>query len=110
VTTDVITEGIRAGMSPAAAAIQDQIDEHLQALAHLFRVVDARRRTGESLTDQQLQVCTLAVAGLSNREIAGRMFLSVEAVRSHLARSYATLGIRRRGQLTWALAGRGGAA
>ncbi|MER7278358.1 helix-turn-helix transcriptional regulator [Dactylosporangium sp. NPDC000244] len=108
-TIDLVTKGIRAGMSPAAAAIQDQIDEHLRALADLFRIVDWRRQSGESLTDQQLHVCTLAAAGLSNREIAARMFLSEDTVKTHLRLSYSVLGIRRRSQLVWALAGKGGA-
>lgn len=105
-TSDLITEGVRVGMTPAAASIQDEIDEHLRALADLFRVVDYRRRTGESLTDQQLQACTLAAAGLSNQQIAARMFLTEDTIKTHLRRSFQRLGIKRRSQLALALAGR----
>jgi DNA-binding CsgD family transcriptional regulator len=51
------------------------------------------------LTPQELQV-TLAVArGLSNREVATQLFLSVKTVEFHLAHVYAKLGVSRRTQL-----------
>jgi DNA-binding CsgD family transcriptional regulator len=51
------------------------------------------------LTPQELQV-TLAVArGLSNREVATQLFLSVKTVEFHLAHVYDKLGVSRRTQL-----------
>ena len=38
-------------------------------------------------------------AGLSNKEVAGQLYLSVYTVQAHLTRAYAKLGIRSRGQL-----------
>jgi DNA-binding CsgD family transcriptional regulator len=51
------------------------------------------------LTPQELQV-TLAVArGLSNREVAAQLFLSVKTVEFHLAHVYDKVGVSRRAQL-----------
>jgi DNA-binding CsgD family transcriptional regulator len=51
------------------------------------------------LTPQQRQVVGLAAQGLSNREIARRLFLSHRTVASHLYRSFPTLGVAGRHQL-----------
>lgn len=51
------------------------------------------------LSPQELQVARLAAAGLSNREIGVRLFLSPRTVASHLYRIFPRLGIRSRGQL-----------
>jgi DNA-binding CsgD family transcriptional regulator len=60
----------------------------------------AQSSTGlAQLTPQELQV-TLAVArGLSNREVATQLFLSVKTVEFHLAHVYDKLGVSRRTQL-----------
>jgi DNA-binding CsgD family transcriptional regulator len=41
----------------------------------------------------------LVAGGLSNRQIADRLFVSVRTVDGHLYRSFAKLGIERRDQL-----------
>jgi ATP/maltotriose-dependent transcriptional regulator MalT len=51
------------------------------------------------LSVQELQVARLAAEGLSNREIAERMFLSPRTVASHLYRIFPKIGIRSRAQL-----------
>nr|WP_255643663.1 LuxR family transcriptional regulator [Actinoplanes polyasparticus] len=60
-------------------------------------------RSGERLTAQELQTALLAAAGLSNREIGQRLFLSHRTVSSHLYRIYPKLGISGRSQLRAAL-------
>ena len=45
----------------------------------------------------------LAATGLSNKEIARTLFLSVHTVEVHLSRSYVKLGVRSRSQLARAL-------
>ena len=47
----------------------------------------------EELTPQQRQIVRLASAGLTNREIADRLFLSPRTVSSHLYRTYPKLGV-----------------
>ncbi|MEU5883042.1 AAA family ATPase [Spirillospora sp. NPDC047279] len=52
------------------------------------------------LTPQELQVVRHAAQGLSNREIAARLFLSPRTVGHHLYRAYPKLGISRRAELS----------
>jgi DNA-binding CsgD family transcriptional regulator len=56
------------------------------------------------LSPQELQVAQLAVQGLSNREIAERLFLSHRTVGSHLYRIFPKLGVTHRAQLAAVLA------
>ena len=51
------------------------------------------------LTAQQREIVILASQGLTNPEIADRLFLSPRTVASHLYRSYPKLGIAGRHQL-----------
>ena len=64
------------------------------------RTPDARDR----LSAQELQIARLAAAGLSNRDIGERLFLSHRTIGSHLYRIYPKLGITGRGQLRESLA------
>ncbi|XVV15796.1 helix-turn-helix transcriptional regulator [Actinoplanes sp. CA-131856] len=66
----------------------------------------ARRRGETYLSAQETQIAELAARGLSNREIADRLFISHRTVGSHLYRVYPRLGITSRGQLAAALATR----
>lgn len=61
----------------------------------------SRRRavgTVDVLTTQELQIVQLAAAGLSNREIGRRLYLSHRTVESHLYRAFPKLGITSRAQ------------
>ncbi|QWB21741.1 MULTISPECIES: LuxR family transcriptional regulator [Streptomyces] len=53
------------------------------------------------LTARQRQIVTLAAAGLSNRQIAERLTLSIRTVGNHLYSAYARLGASDRGALPW---------
>jgi len=57
----------------------------------------------ELLTPQELEIATLAAAGLTNREIGRQLFLSHRTVGSHLYRTFPKLGITSRAQLRAAL-------
>jgi DNA-binding CsgD family transcriptional regulator len=58
------------------------------------------RLTGPtSLTESQRQVASLAVQGLTNREIAERLFVTIKTVETHLMAVYRKLGIRTRDEL-----------
>ncbi|GAA1790371.1 LuxR family transcriptional regulator [Actinomadura chokoriensis] len=62
-----------------------------------------RGKAGETLTPQELEVARLAATGLSNPQIAARLFLSPRTVSSHLYRVFPKLGIASRGELRDAL-------
>jgi DNA-binding NarL/FixJ family response regulator len=57
----------------------------------------------ESLTPSQRRVSELAAGGMTNRQIAQTLFLTVKTIESHLAAAYNNLGIRSRGELAGAL-------
>jgi DNA-binding CsgD family transcriptional regulator len=54
----------------------------------------------DGLTARELEVLTVLAAGLTNREIAGRLFIAEKTVGIHLGRIYHKLGVRGRVQAT----------
>lgn len=59
----------------------------------------ARSPDAVRLTPQELQIVRLAAQGMSNRDIAARLFLSHRTVGHHLYKAYPKLGIATRGEL-----------
>ncbi|MEV4427163.1 LuxR C-terminal-related transcriptional regulator [Streptomyces sp. NPDC049602] len=53
----------------------------------------------EQLSDSERRVAALAVRGDTNKEIAGKLFITVSTVEQHLTRAYRKLGITRRQDL-----------
>jgi DNA-binding CsgD family transcriptional regulator len=79
-----------------------------RAREELKRVPVRRRR--EELTATEDTVARLAVAGLTNKQIAERAFLSPKTVEGNLTRIYLKLGVHSRAELVRAFAGLGGTA
>ena len=50
------------------------------------------------ISEREIDVLTLLSAGHSNREIADRLFISPDTVKTHLHNLYEKLGVARRGQ------------
>ena len=55
--------------------------------------------TLEALTDREREIVALVALGLSNSDIAGRLFLSPLTVKTHVNRAMSKLGVRDRAQL-----------
>lgn len=61
-------------------------------------VRDQGKLTALGITPRELEVLELIAQGLSNREIAERVFVSENTVKTHLSRVFDKLGARRRTQ------------
>ena len=72
------------------------------AAAALMRSLGARGRAGPrslgSLSRRETEVLRLLGEGLSNREIADRLFISPKTAEHHVSRIYAKLGLRSRAE------------
>ncbi len=75
----------------------------VRARSELERVGGRRRAEGE-LTASERQVSEFAADGLSNKEIAAALYVTVNTVEVHLTRAYTKLGVRSRAQLAKRLA------
>jgi DNA-binding CsgD family transcriptional regulator len=83
--------------------------ERDDAIAWLRRARGVRKRPGygwESLTPTEVEVVRQAAAGLTNPQIAERLFMAPATVKTHLSHVYAKLGVRNRSQLATHAAGR----
>jgi DNA-binding CsgD family transcriptional regulator len=76
-----------------------------ELLATGYKVRKPRVETRDDLTPQERQIAGLARNGVSNRDIAARLFLSPRTVEWHLGNVFAKLGIRSRYELPTALSG-----
>ncbi len=65
-----------------------------------------RERAHDRLTPQERAVATLVVSGMSNREVAEELIVSVKTVEYHLGNIYAKLGVSSRGRLAAKLSAR----
>jgi DNA-binding NarL/FixJ family response regulator len=70
-----------------------------QARSEFARVSGRRPAHDGGLTASERRVAELVASGLSNKEVAARLFVSVYTVEAHLSSVYAKLGIRSRTQL-----------
>ena len=61
--------------------------------------IGGRSRGPEDLSETERRVAELVARGLSNREVAAALFVTVRAVESTLTKTYAKLGVRSRTEL-----------
>src|SRR5579871_4620866 len=74
-----------------------QSPQQLPSTAGAF-TLDDRRLKELAITPRELEILGLIAAGLSNREIAGRLFVSENTVKTHSSRLFDKLGAKRRTQ------------
>ena len=60
----------------------------------------ARESGWDAMTDSELAVARLVAQGLTNREVAEKLFVSPHTVNSHLRQIFAKLDINSRVELT----------
>ncbi|MGH3094997.1 MAG: AAA family ATPase [Streptosporangiales bacterium] len=108
----------QAAVEQARAALEvfDRLGAVVQArdareLLRSLGVVPSRGRaryaTGTSMSRRELEVARLVAAGLSNADVATRLFVSPRTVTTHLDRIYGRLGLSSRTALTRYLADAG---
>ena len=68
----------------------------MAALAREDAAPAADERLPEPLSERELEVLALVAAGMSNKEIAGRLFVSVTTVKTHINNLYRKLDARSR--------------
>jgi len=73
------------------------IVQHAAPDGALF-TADEKRMNELGITPRELEILGLIAAGLSNREIAERLFVSHNTVKTHSSRLFDKLGARRRTQ------------
>ena len=69
-----------------------------KASAEIARI-PGRKASDGTLTATEFRVAELVAQGLSNKEVAARLFVSVRAVESNLTKVYSKLGLRSRSEL-----------
>jgi DNA-binding NarL/FixJ family response regulator len=98
-TKDASRDHIRRALEAAAAGqavLDPAVQARLLAAASLPRPAAAAAPDG--LTDREAEVLRLIAAGLSNTEIAARLFVSEATVKTHINRIFAKTGSRDRPQ------------
>ncbi len=89
----------RLGAAPWAARAGGELRATGLTIGHLAGTGPA------SLTPQQREIATLAAAGLTNKQIGERLYLSSRTVATHLHQLFPKLGVTTRAALRDALAG-----
>ncbi len=107
---------LAAEASAAAAVVLRRGGDARRAAAAEVRAAELARRcqgamtpalraiqTQALLSSREIEVAALGAAGLSNKDIAARLSVSVRTVENHLQRVYEKLGVARRADLAQAL-------
>jgi DNA-binding CsgD family transcriptional regulator len=98
-----LREGIELADACGAIPLAERARRELQASGG--RVPPRTGGRYDELTPSELRIAELAAGGLSNPEIAQRLFVTIKTVEMHLSNAYRKLDIRSRHQLPGALGG-----
>jgi DNA-binding CsgD family transcriptional regulator len=96
-----LREGLRLAAGMGAVPLAEAARQELLALGLRPRRLAL---TGpDALTPTERRVAELAASGLTNRQAAEALFVTVKTVETHMARVFQKLGITTRGELTQAI-------
>ena len=96
-----LREGLQLADTMGAAPLVEAARHELRALG--LRPRRAAVTGPDSLTPTERRVAELAASGLTNRQTAEALFVTVKTVETHLARVYQKLGISTRAELAQAI-------
>ncbi|WP_167828706.1 helix-turn-helix transcriptional regulator [Streptomyces sp. MZ04] len=96
----VSAEPSAAEAAEDSGAVQSAVLEQVplgadMAHSELEAVDGAEEAEGAVLSTAELRVASLAAHGFSNREIAGKLYVTISTVEQHLTRTYRKLRVRR---------------
>jgi len=102
---EALAQRLRDALGDAAQTAACEEGEQLtldDTIAYVRRARGSRKRPSggwQSLTPTELEIVRHATVGLTNPEIAKRMFISRGTVKVHLSHIYAKLGVRNRSEV-----------
>jgi DNA-binding CsgD family transcriptional regulator len=98
---DVLNAAFDTYMRHEALADARRVGRQLRRLGVERRIVNQpRAKVGwDSLTDSELRVVNLIAQGVTNRDVAAQLHLSLHTVKNHVHNAFAKLGINSRAQL-----------
>ena len=100
---ELLTEGQELAMHCGAVVLARRAEDEVRASGAKPRRGLTARGSAARLTPGEYRVAGLAASGLSNREIAQQLFVTVKAVEWHLGNTYAKLGVSSRSDLSGAI-------
>ncbi|GAA1837938.1 helix-turn-helix domain-containing protein [Agromyces salentinus] len=90
------TGAVRLADAPAASVPPTTV---VASAADASDLVECRDAWAELLTERELEVAMLVVEGISNRDAAARLFVSVRTVEVHVGRVFSKLAVHSRVEL-----------
>jgi DNA-binding NarL/FixJ family response regulator len=97
-TPEDLSQAINVAMSGSGNVLSPRVIHNLFEDQEATNASSNGRRSEYSLTQREHDILALLAEGRSNREIAGRLYLSEKTVKAHLAAIFRKLGVTNRTQ------------
>jgi DNA-binding NarL/FixJ family response regulator len=97
-TPEDLSQAINVAMSGSGNVLSPRVIQNLFEDQEAANASSNGRRSEYSLTQREHDILALLAEGRSNREIAGRLYLSEKTVKAHLAAIFRKLGVTNRTQ------------